>query len=87
VALVDTPLEVLAKDKPPPVTLSVDEQRRVACLALMLTQEAARRESLVLSSAQLLPWHERPEEAREAMRMGVVRVVQALSMLGYIEPP
>jgi hypothetical protein len=80
--------DTLAKMQPPIITLAVHELDRIARLGLMLTQEEARRNPAskrIMHPAMLVPYEERTEESRAAMRTSVVRVLQALAMLGHID--
>lgn len=81
----EVPVEVLAQQEPPEVGLSQDAADRVAHLALRLTQVHAQRSQLIVTPAAQRPYHERTEAERAAMRAGVIRVVQALMMLGWTE--
>jgi hypothetical protein len=77
--------ELLAHADPPAVSLSIEECDRVARLARRLTQENMRRKGLPLNDAQAAPYEALPAEQRAAMRAGVVRVMQALALLGILE--
>jgi hypothetical protein len=81
-------VESLAAQIPPEITLSPEEQDRIAHLALALTQEAKRRRDALridVDDRGMVPYRERDAQQRANMRAGVIRVVQALQMLGYLE--
>jgi hypothetical protein len=78
------PVEQLSKQAPPDVELSREEKDRIAHLALALSQESNRRAG-DLSPA--VPYFELPEERKAVARQTIVRVIQALKMLDYIEGP
>jgi len=76
------PIEALAKKEPPPVNLSRDERDRIAHLALALSQECNRKAGEILPQ---VPYPERTAAQQAAARLTVVRVVQAMVLLGYLE--
>ena len=80
---VHVPLSALAKQKPPDIGLSNGAADEIACLAYMLAQEELRAVDPLVGRS---PWADAPVSSRLKMRAGVVRVVQALVLLGYIEP-
>ena len=80
----DVPIETLARQAPPEVTLTRDERDRIAHLALALSQESNRRGG---SLVEQVPYPERTEEQRAAARLTVLRILQAMHMLGYLDPP
>lgn len=61
--------------------MSLEMADRIANLALLISQRA----TVVITPHQARPWHERSEKERIAMRSGVVRVIQALILLGYMK--
>ena len=80
--------DALAEMQPPTVALSDGDLDRIARLALMLTQAELRRNPSAqrfAAPAMAVPYEERPEAQRAASRTTVVRVLQALTMLGYID--
>jgi hypothetical protein len=83
-----TTLERLASQRPPDVALDREQLDTIAKLAHMLTQRHAEQTDprFVLSPLLHVPYEARSEESRAGMRTGVVRVIQALTMLGLIEP-
>lgn len=81
----EVPVEELAQLEPPEIGLSNDAADRIAHLALRLTQVHAQRAQLIVTPAAQRPYHERTEAERAAMRAGVIRVVQALVILGWTE--
>jgi hypothetical protein len=78
------PIEQLARQSPPEVTLTRDERDRIAHLAVALTQESNRRGGSLVSE---VPYTQRTDEQRAASRLAVTRIVQAMHMLGYLDPP
>jgi hypothetical protein len=79
-----TPIEQLARQPPPEVTLTREERDRIAHLAMAITQESNRRGGSLIDQ---VPYPERTEEQRAASRLAVTRIVQAMHMLGYLDPP
>jgi hypothetical protein len=78
------PVEEIARDAPPEITLIQEERDRVAHLATELARaENARAGAL---DPSFIPYPERSDLQKAAARLGVVRVIQALTMLGYLEP-
>jgi len=79
----------LAEMQPPTIALSQHDLDRIARLALHLTQAELRRNGaaarLNRAPGALVPYEERPEEQRAASRTTIVRILQALTMLGYID--
>jgi hypothetical protein len=73
--------ELLAQE-PPEVHLSRDELNRVARLALLVAIAMNRRERLLGPEVR---WEDKTPEAQGAARLGVLRVIQALALLGYLE--
>jgi hypothetical protein len=78
-------VQALAKRSPPSVDLSPEQCDRIAALALALSQEGQRKSGLVLTGWEAMPYEDRPVEQRAAMRRGVVRLIEALKLLEYIE--
>jgi hypothetical protein len=81
-------LETLGRQSPPAITLAREELDRVAKLALLLTQEEFRRNVAaprIVTPDILVPYEDRPEQTRAGSRTTVVRVLQALTMLGYLD--
>jgi|SRR5580692_1088480 hypothetical protein len=88
--IVDTAsrIEALALQTPPDLHLSRAECDRIAHLALLLAQERNRKGgSVILTGRDLIPFEQWPEESRATARRTVVRLLEALAMLGYLEPP
>jgi hypothetical protein len=79
--------EQLAKNPPPADCIDYDVAKRAARLALLIAQEVVRGDGAprIIGDPRLVPWEERPEQARAAMTAGVVRTVQALMLLGVID--
>ena len=78
------PIERLAAQSPPEVTLTPDELFRVAHLSVALSQESNRKAGDLTAAVHFHQW----EEGRKAAaKLGVMRVLQALHMLGYLEKP
>jgi len=75
----------LASREPPRVQLSAEALDRIAHLAIALTQAEARRHGVILSPYEAIPYRERPEDARASARRAIVKVIQALEMLGYLD--
>jgi hypothetical protein len=83
---IEVPIESLAKQSPPTIAMSRTDCDTVAKLAMLLAQESQRAEGQVLAFPH--PTYESlTPDTRASMRGGVVRVVQALAMLGWIDPP
>jgi hypothetical protein len=82
------PIESLASKSPPDIALGRDELERIAHLARALHQHAQRAGHVVFSpDVDLRPYPELPEAQRIAMRNAVLRVLQSLVMLGWIDLP
>lgn len=79
------PLPTLAKQTIPDVspTLGDEGPDQIAELARLIDQEERTRGGMLDSQ---VPYHELPKRQRLALRVSVIRVVQAMVMLGYIEP-
>ena len=70
----------------PPEAIALDEAKRIARLAHLITLRSAQKAPRgILDPKNLVPWHEIPEYRRDAMAAGVCRVIQAMIILGYIE--
>jgi hypothetical protein len=83
---VDTPIEVLSRERPPDVGISREELDRIAALAVALNLEIQKREGILVSGLRdEVPYGARPDEVRAASRRTIKRVVEALMILGYIE--
>jgi hypothetical protein len=80
----ETPIEQIARDAPPQIMLSKKERDRIAHLALLISQQENRKAGDLTAQPD---YTERPEAYREASRLTVVRVIQAMTMLGYLEKP
>lgn len=78
------PIERLAKQSPPEVTLSPDELFRVAHLSVALSQESNRKAG---DMTVAIPFDQWDAGRKAAAKLGVLRVLQALHMLGYLEKP
>jgi hypothetical protein len=82
----DLPLEALASGPEPSIdNLDADAANRIAELARLLAQKSARANGDL--AADFRPYLELDEKTRSRMRNGVIRVVQALVLLEYIDPP
>jgi len=81
--LTSAALENLARQPLPAFFVDDEHADQIAHLALLITQVNAR----VLPAGVARPFHDRTQNERDAMRMGVYRVIQALVLLGWIEPP
>jgi hypothetical protein len=79
----DSALEYLSSQPLPPLAFDETHAEQVAHLALLIAQKGAR----VLPAQLARPFRDRTESERIAMQLGVLRVVQALVLLGWIEPP
>lgn len=77
--------EALAASAPDLVAFTMEDARRVARLALLITHEAQRRKHPLDPRGPR--WEEFPPERRAAAAAGAFRVVQALMLLGWIDPP
>jgi hypothetical protein len=71
-------LEELAAKPPPDIAISPDEADAIACLALSI----AHRQSTI-ADPRYVPYLERDPRQRATMRNSVIRVVQAMALLGY----
>lgn len=69
-------------EQPPEVHLDKPALDRIARLALLTAAAMNRRERLVLPDVR---WEDKTPEQQAAARRGVLRVIQALASLGYIE--
>jgi hypothetical protein len=77
--------EALAASPPELVTFTMDDARRIARLAFLITCEAQRRAHPLAPRGPR--WEELPPERQAASAAGVVRVLQALMLLGWVDPP
>lgn len=87
IATVRPHLENLA-DNPPRLAVSDEHAREIAALALLISQKELRRRmppGLVVQD--LIPFAERSEADRKILAGHVLRVLQALILLGWIENP
>jgi hypothetical protein len=79
-------IEALARQNPPELRLTREECDRIAHLSLLLAQERNKKGgSVILTGKDLLPYREWPEESRAAARRTIVRVLESLVMLGYLD--
>lgn len=75
-------------DNPPRLQVSDDQAREIAALALLISQKQLRRRMPAgLVMTDLVPFHERSEADRSILAGHVLRVLQALVLLGWIEVP
>jgi|HubBroStandDraft_6_1064221.scaffolds.fasta_scaffold628046_2 hypothetical protein len=74
----------LAK-RAPDLTITMDEAHRIARLAFLIAYEQRRNSGLVLTGQR--SWDGMTSEQRKSSALGVLRVVQAMILLGYVEPP
>ena len=79
-------LESLAAQEPPPF-ISREAAQEIAALAYTLTQNAIKKARLVVNPDDYTPWAQLPETRRLLMADGVIRTIQAMQALGYIDPP
>jgi hypothetical protein len=77
------PLPELAQDTPPQITLTREERDRIAHLAVLIAQAENRRGGDLTIQ---VPYEERTDEQKAAARLSVIRILQAMMMLGYLEP-
>jgi hypothetical protein len=77
----ETSVEQLARETPPEVSLTPGERMRIAHLAYALSQESNRRAG---SLETLTPFDAMPAEKKQAASLGVLRVIQAMHLLGYV---
>lgn len=84
--LIDPEIEALAQHAPD-VDLPIDAANRIAALALRITHIAQERSGIPTDPIHRRPFSERTSQERAANRMGVIRVVQALILLGWLELP
>jgi hypothetical protein len=80
--------ELLASSDFLPPPIGQEHAERIARFTLHLTLNQAAKKPvnpLVQGDRWNRRWEQRDEKERAAMRDGVMRVVQALVMLGYIE--
>jgi len=83
----DSALAQLAQQFLPETSLGNDAADQVAHLSLLIAQRLATENAAVISPAMMRPYRERSGSERLAMRQGVLRIVQALVLLGWIDPP
>ncbi len=81
IALPEVPIEQLARAQLPDVNVGRAQQDRLAALAHEIHRVHAGRLLTVP------PYEELSEEARGACRVGVIRILQALVLDGWIELP
>lgn len=84
--------ELLAENPPPEDCIRREDAERVARLAMLIAQRVLARTMLSPSAPgfsaptrAMAPWEARPPEERARMVAGVVRIVQAMILLGLIE--
>jgi hypothetical protein len=78
-------LNTLAEGALPRVEMAPVEQDCVADLARRITQVVARRGGVIQDERHARPYMACDPNERHAMRAAVVRVLQALVLLGYID--
>jgi len=83
----DSALSHLAQQPLPETSLGPDGADQVAHLALMIAQRLAAQHATVIPPHSARPYRERSEQERMAMRIGVLRVLEALVLLGWIDAP
>lgn len=71
---------------PPDVELTPEAADEVADLARRITQVMARNAGITLDERHVRPYAACTANERAAMRLGAIRVVQSLVLLGYLEP-
>jgi hypothetical protein len=90
-SIIDTAssIDSLARQTPPAIDLTREACDRIAHLSLLLAQERSRKGggSVILTGKELIPYDKWPEESRATARRTIIRVVEALTMLGYLEAP
>jgi hypothetical protein len=86
--------ELLAENPPPDDCISYDLAQRVARLALLITQRRLAATMLSPSATNIrapqnamAPWEARSPEERARMTASVIRVLQAMILLGLVEDP
>ena len=85
--LPDEPLEELARQGVAvDLGMSVEEVERLAALSYAINLADARRRGTPLDS-NYVPYLELPSARRAAVRQGIVRLIQAMVVLGWIERP
>jgi hypothetical protein len=84
--------ELLAENPPPDDCINYEQAQRVARLALLITQRRLAATLLSPSStnvrapqAAMATWESRSPEERARMTASVIRVLQAMILLGLIE--
>ena len=75
--------QALARRAPKLENLGADSLDDIGRLALLISQVEGCESSLV----QPVPYHELPERTRANQRATVLRIVQAMVLLGWIEAP
>lgn len=70
-------MATLARQQPPETNLTREDLDAVGHLAMLLQQGTTAKDGYLTL----------PEERRQAIRGGVLRIVQAMVLLGWIEPP
>jgi hypothetical protein len=69
----------------PDLGLTLEQADEIADLARRITIRRAREAGLVLAPSDAAAYTELPATRRAAMRAGVVRVMEALVLLGWID--
>ena len=90
--LKDVPIDASAQDiiddalasQPFPEPIGLETASRIARLALHMSQHATRN-AVVVSPRGLRRWEQLSPEERQRSRTTVIRVIQAMQMLGMIE--
>jgi hypothetical protein len=77
--------EALAASAPTDVPFGMDDARRVARLAFLISADDHRKKHPLEVGAPR--WEELPPDRQAAAAAGAFRVVQALMLLGWIEQP
>lgn len=74
-------------DNVPELALSQEQLDAIARTARTIAQRQTRRQRGILTERDARPYDECTRQERAGMRAGVLRVLQTLVILGYIERP
>jgi hypothetical protein len=84
--ILDPKEEYLAR-RAPELDLTIEQLDEIAALAHRITRVHAERAGIPTEPIHMRPYAERTSQERAAMRAGVLRVLQALILIGWLELP
>lgn len=84
--VVDPKRETLARQAPE-LDVPLEALDEIAALAMRITHLQHERAGLPIEPIHARPYHARTSQERAAMRAGVMRTIQAMILLGWLELP